>query len=155
MTDGAGLLHLDVAHVRIGTPCNSWEDALKEVAAIFGSEDVSPGFLDAILARERTYPTGLPTEPYGVALPHADPEYVYKPQMAVMTLQDPVDFRVMGDPDLSVSVSLVVALALPESHKERQAPMLAHLLERMQDQRWLKQVVEARSASELMSLWNS
>lgn len=34
---------------------------------------VRDSFLDAILAREKAYPTGLPTLPVAIALPHTDP----------------------------------------------------------------------------------
>lgn len=153
MDDNGGVLHLDPAHVRVGVSCRSWEEALREIGAMFGSDEVVPDFEEALLARERVYPTGLPTEPYGVALPHADPEYVYQPRIAVMTLQDPVEFRLMGDPDSIVQVSLVVALALPDTHKERQASLLSELVARLQDEGWLEKVVKAQSITELLTVW--
>jgi PTS system galactitol-specific IIA component len=55
-------------------------------------------YLQAVLNREKEYPTGLPTNGVGVAIPHADTKYVLKPGIAVATLKSPVKFNVMGNP---------------------------------------------------------
>ena len=36
----------------------------------------SPEYAEDVIRRERTFPTGLPTEPIGVAIPHADPDHL-------------------------------------------------------------------------------
>ena len=91
---------------------------------------VHPSFEKAALTREKRSPTGLPFEGAAVALPHAEPEHVVSPAIAVATLTTPVRFRQMGDPATQLSVQLVVMPALTQ--KQQAAGELARLLELLQ-----------------------
>lgn len=71
---------------------------------------VDDDFLTHIMAREATFPTGLPTQPVGVAIPHTDPEHVRSSAMAVGVLSTPVDFGVMGAGDDEVTPITVIFL---------------------------------------------
>lgn len=76
---------------------------------------VGPGFTAAVLARERAFPTGLPT-PVPAAIPHADAAHVRRPGIAVATLARPVPFGAMGGAaGAEVAVELVVMLALGDA----------------------------------------
>lgn len=66
---------------------------------------------EALLARERQFPTGLPT-PTPVAIPHTDPRHVRKPGLAVALLDPAVSFGEMGRPEANVPVRLVVLLLI-------------------------------------------
>lgn len=80
-----------------------------------------PDFADHVLKREATYPTGLPTEPPCVAIPHTDHKYVRHNAIAVGILPEPVEFADMGgDPD-PVHVRVIFLLALSESNKQLNA----------------------------------
>jgi PTS system galactitol-specific IIA component len=61
--------------------------------------------------REEQHPTGLPTKPYCIAIPHADPGGVTKSSLAFASLKNPVKFKSMEDPDISLDVHLVIMLA--------------------------------------------
>jgi PTS system galactitol-specific IIA component len=87
---------------------------------------VTEGFADAVLAREDSFPTGLPT-PIPVALPHTDAHHCRRPAIAVGLLAEPVFFGVMGIPDQTIPVQVVFLLAVTEPK---------------QQVRWLKQLVE-------------
>ena len=54
------------------------------------AELVVPDFADHVLEREATYPTGLPTEPPCVAIPHTDHKHVRHNAIAVGILPEPV-----------------------------------------------------------------
>jgi PTS system galactitol-specific IIA component len=69
---------------------------------------VRPSFEMAAVAREKRSPTGLPFPGQAVAMPHAEPEHVVAPAMAVASLAKPVSFRQMGAPGVTLDVSLVV-----------------------------------------------
>ena len=86
---------------------------------------VGPDYGAATLAREQRHPTGLPTKPFCIALPHADADGVYWPALAVASLQKPVVFRNMADPDEEVSVELVLLLA--NNNPEEQVKALRNL----------------------------
>lgn len=72
---------------------------------------VRPSFAEAVIERERLYPTGLPT-PEPIALPHADVVHCLRPALAVALLSRPVSFRMMGDPAQAVAVRTVLALSV-------------------------------------------
>lgn len=62
-------------------------------------------------ARELVHPTGLPTQPFCIAFPHADAEGVKKSALALATLSKPVVFKNMADPEEDLQVFLVLMLA--------------------------------------------
>lgn len=61
--------------------------------------------------RELDHPTGLPTKPFCIAFPHADAQGVYQSGLALATLEKPVVFKNMGDPEEELPVFLVLMLA--------------------------------------------
>jgi galactitol PTS system EIIA component len=91
---------------------------------------VKDTFEGAAVARERRSPTGLPFEGGAVALPHAEPEHVLSPALAVATLARPVKFRQMGSPGTLLDVTLVVMPAL--TAKEQASGGLARVIELLQ-----------------------
>jgi PTS system galactitol-specific IIA component len=104
---------------------------------------VKPSFEAAAVARERRSPTGLPFSGPGgaVALPHAEPEHVVSPAVAIATLARPVKFREMGSPATQLDVALVVMPAL--TAKEQAAAGLARLIERLQPETLRRALLDA------------
>jgi PTS system galactitol-specific IIA component len=91
------------------------EDVLRQLAECLERRGCTKeGFLEALLARERAFPTGIPTKTLTVAIPHADPEYVAKAALAVAVLKQGVAFRQMDDPDQTLDVRVVLLIALHE-----------------------------------------
>jgi PTS system galactitol-specific IIA component len=80
-------------------------------------------FEEAVREREASSPTGLPLAGRKVAIPHADPEHVITPAVAVCTLCRPVCFREMGNPESELSVDVVLMLALPD-HESAQRELV-------------------------------
>ena len=79
------------------------EEALAELAKMLMANNyVHASFAQAVLHRENEFPTGLPTNPVGVAIPHTDIEHVISPAIAVSILANPVQFNEMGNPDNQV-----------------------------------------------------
>ena len=49
-----------------------WRDLVRQLSGMAEAEGrVTPGYADDVIAREELYPTGLPIEGLGVAVPHA------------------------------------------------------------------------------------
>lgn len=72
---------------------------LKQIAAqLLELGYVYPSFEQALLEREEKYPTGLPSVPEGVAMPHVDAEHVKKSAIVTVLLREPVEFMLMGGP---------------------------------------------------------
>jgi len=57
---------------------------------------VSEEFAEDVWEREKIFPTGLPTQPFGVAIPHADPDHVKQSAVCLGILNSPVFFNQMG-----------------------------------------------------------
>jgi galactitol PTS system EIIA component len=75
---------------------------------------VKDEFVEAIIKREKEYPTGLPVGNIAAAIPHTDASYVLKSAMVVSVLQEPVIFSNMADPEEKLSVQIVFMLAMKE-----------------------------------------
>lgn len=73
------------------------------------------------IAREVKHPTGLPTKPFAIAFPHAEAEGVFESSLAVATLNTPVSFLNMGDPEETLAVEIVFLLANKEPEEQVQA----------------------------------
>lgn len=95
---------------------------------------VGPGFERAIVERERQFPTGLRLPAGDICLPHTDPAYVASDGIAIVSFEEPVAFREMGDPDETVQARAAFVLFMTDSKR--------HLA-------FLQQVVRAIQAPDL------
>ena len=111
---------------------------------------VRPSFREAVLQRERTFPTGLPTST-PVAIPHADVEHVLKQGLGVALLKHPVKFGELGGADTSVEVQAAILLLVTEP--ERQSDLLMRLVNVFQQGDWLDTLRHASDVSELAELF--
>ena len=91
------------------------KDAREVIELLAGSmqaqELVAADYGAQTWAREMIHPTGLPTNPFCIAFPHADPEGVNKSALGVAVMRQPVIFQNMADPDEELDVMLVFMLA--------------------------------------------
>ncbi|MBM9464668.1 PTS sugar transporter subunit IIA [Aeromicrobium sp. YIM 150415] len=146
------LLHPDF--VRTGVVASSATDLLRSMAEELRERGtVKDSFADALLAREEKFPTGLPTAPIGVAIPHTDVEHVNESFVSVARLGRPVAFHQMGANEQTVEVSLVVMLALADS--AAQLPMLQSLIGMFSDAATMNALVEAEGSRELHDVFAS
>lgn len=107
-------------------------------------------FAAAVRAREMEHPTGLPTEPWPVAIPHTDADQVIRPAIAVATLARPVQFFEMGNPNTALDVRMVFLLAIADSVD--QITCLQSLITLIQRPDFLVQAVQATTSLDLRHL---
>jgi len=105
---------------------------------------VRPSFEGAVITREKRSPTGLPFPGQAVAMPHAEPDHVVSPAIAVASLAKPVFFRQMGAPGTRLEVSLVVMPALTD--KEQAAGELSRLVGLLQNDALRSALVQAATS---------
>lgn len=87
---------------------------------------VKESFKDAIIEREKIFPTGLPVEPIGVAIPHCNSEHVNEAGIVLVKFKDDVKFTSMeGEGDVNVKIAFVLLV----KEKEKQVPLLQKLME--------------------------
>lgn len=131
-----------------GLRADTWEEVLRHLAGLLRENNfVKDSFVEAVLERERQMPTGIPVNEISVAVPHGDVEHVLAPAVAVATLDRPVPFRVMVNPQEVTDVSLVFMLALDKPDAQIQALQEVALL--LQQPWLLQRLVVARSPKEI------
>lgn len=131
----------------VGLDAADAETALRALA----SHAQAAGFVDAtyaeaLVARERAYPTGLPTV-VPVALPHADPDAVLRGGIGVATFSAPIAFGEMGGSGGTVHARAAILLVLEESHDR--TDLLSRLIDVVQRDDWHDVLALASTPEEL------
>lgn len=103
---------------------------------------------EAILTREKTYPTGLDCGTIQVAIPHVDPEHINTPYIAVMKLAEPVEFEGMGGMP-AVQAQLVINLGLL-GHEDSQVKVLQALMQLFVDAQATKKIMDQTTPEGLL-----
>ena len=80
---------------------------------------VKEGYLEAILEREKSYPTGLSfNDHFQIAVPHANIDLTEKEVMVVVkTRNQTLQFHKMDDPAKIIGVNILFLFAIKESKK--------------------------------------
>ncbi len=113
---------------------------------------VDASYSQSVIEREEKYPTGLPTLPYPVALPHADNHAVAKTVVAIAILGQPVKFQLMSAPDQSLDVRLVLLMAV--SDPSQQVPTLGWIAKLVQNQDVISRLAESKTPQAAISVLN-
>ncbi|MBP2097678.1 PTS sugar transporter subunit IIA [Enterococcus rivorum] len=79
---------------------------------------IEDGYLDAIIEREKEYPTGLQTPFLAVAIPHTDPEFIKKPFIYLVKLKSPITFGQMGTTDTKIQVDCTFVLGMEKGEEQ-------------------------------------
>ncbi len=74
-------------------------------------------FVEAVVERERKFPTGLPL-PTPVAIPHTDPHHVIRPALAALVPTRPLTFGELGGQDRTVDAELVLMLLVTDPREQ-------------------------------------
>ncbi|TZE81500.1 PTS sugar transporter subunit IIA [Calorimonas adulescens] len=127
------------------------EEVIMKLANILLQEGVvKDSFLRSVLEREKRFPTGLPTEPVKIAIPHTDAEHCNSSAIAVATLTEPVRFGLMGDDKETVDVRIIFLLAL--NKKEEQAIFLSKFSQFICDSKVIEEILLANDSSYVASI---
>jgi PTS system galactitol-specific IIA component len=114
---------------------------------------VKASFFNAVLDREKKFPTGLKTKFISFALPHTDSEHVNSEGIAVGLLKKPVKFKSMENPDNNLNVSLIVLLAVKD--KSKQVLVLQNLIKMMQNKKTTQNLLRSGNKKELLKLFQN
>ncbi len=130
----------------------SKEEALEYLAEeLFKRGFVNDDYGKAVLEREIEFPTGLPTSPVPVAIPHSDRRFVTQSGIAIAKMKSPIVFKNMGEPEEELNVALIFLLAV--SRDESQVLLIKSVLEIVQDKDILQDLIDAKSESELVEIF--
>jgi len=111
----------------------------------------APGFFEDVWQREQKFPTGLPTQPFAIALPHADPDHIIQTALCFATVTSPVKFGQMGsNGSIKLDVYLIILLAIRE--REKQVELISQLVQILQSPGLLEQLYKTQSPDEFIKL---
>ncbi|CAG0988710.1 partial PTS system, galactitol-specific IIA component, partial [Anaerolineae bacterium] len=144
------LLRMD--HILVNVNVKDAQEAIQRLTvALAETGHVTPGFAEDVWKREQTFPTGLPTQPLPVAIPHADPDHVNKSAVCIGVLIAPVRFAQMGtDGSTSLDARLIFLLAVKE--REKQVEMIGQLMRLIQTGSLLEDLTQAKDSAEALAL---
>ena len=129
----------------------TYEDVMRAVGQKVTAEGFAKeSYVDALIDREKDFPTGLDIDGFGVAIPHTDVSHVNKAATAIAILKNPVTFVQMGTDDDYVDAKVVFVLAVddPKGHLEQ----LQRIISIIQDKNVLEKLTQANGASEIINV---
>lgn len=146
-------LILDESNILLNLDVSTNDEVLEVIAKnLIKNGYVKDTFLNAIIEREKIFPTGLPTEGVQVAIPHTDIEHVNKKTISVGVLKRPVDFSMMGGSGDTVPARLVFMLAMDEAHS--QLELLQKLMGIFQEKKILEYIVSEKDKRNIVHKLN-
>lgn len=129
----------------------SSEEALRIMANHFVAAGIGKAsYPDAIVEREKQYPTALPATAFDIAVPHTFAEHVNEAAMGVCILKNPVEFRQMGSPDITLHPQVLFMLAITDP--KEQIVILKKIMKLIQNEQALNQIKNAKTSDEIYQL---
>lgn len=111
---------------------------------------VKDGFIEALLKREKEYPTGLPVNP-GVAIPHTDGTLVNEDRLVFATLKNPVTFAEMGGSDENIiDIHIVILMAIKDGKKHLET--LRQLIDSIKKEEFIKGLFNSKNSDEMETI---
>ncbi|MEB8123810.1 PTS sugar transporter subunit IIA [Staphylococcus succinus] len=141
-------LKIDASNIILNLEARTSDAALSELAELMYSNGyVKASYKDAVIAREKSFATGLPTVYCSVAIPHTDIEHVEAKSIGVAVLKDTVPFVIMGEVKETTDVKLIFMLAMDK--EDAQLSLLQKLMGIFQNDQLLKTIVNAKTRNEI------
>ncbi|WP_243141814.1 PTS sugar transporter subunit IIA [Lawsonibacter faecis] len=145
---------LDERLVVLDADVSSAEDCIRLMAGLFEQYGyVQPGYGDAVAAREKEYPTGLPGKGINLAIPHTNNQLVNAPAVGVIIPRRPVEFAMMGMKEKKLSCEVVIPLVVQDT--KRQLAMLKKMMKIIQDGELLRRLRDSKDKAEILGCLSS
>lgn len=127
------------------------EQLLKMLTAkLINKGYVKESFTNAVIEREKSFPTGLPTAGVKVALPHTRPEHVLKACILVANLKKPIIFKDMGSGVKDINAEMVFLLAVADPNS--QIVVLKKMMEIFAKEEALKKLKRSTNPEDLLKI---
>lgn len=107
---------------------------------------IEPEFITAVLAREKEYPTGLPTV-VPIAIPHIH-DGCKRSFFAMSVLESSISFQCMGDPEETVEAQIVFLFGITDP--SYQTAVLKKFCTIFQDEETLHQLLDIKDEEKLL-----
>ncbi|MBR2682727.1 MAG: PTS sugar transporter subunit IIA [Atopobiaceae bacterium] len=137
--------------IKVDVVAKDAEEALKIVAQGFVDHGYAKdSFPQAVCDREVVYATGLPAAGMDIAIPHSDSIHVNETCVGIATLKTPVEFKMMGSPEITLHPQILFMLGIAEAHA--QIEMLQKLMSILQEEALLRDCYACDTADEVYEL---
>jgi galactitol PTS system EIIA component len=108
-------LAINADNILVNETLQSSEEVIRKLGGLlYKNQYVKDSYVQAVLDREKNYPTGLQTATLGIAIPHTESVHVIRSAVAIATLLEPVSFKAMDNADVDVAVRVVIMLAISD-----------------------------------------
>lgn len=145
---------LDERLVVLDADVSSAEECIRLMAGLFEQYGyVQQGYGDAVAAREKEYPTGLPGKGINLAIPHTNNQLVNAPAVGVIIPRRPVEFAMMGMKEKKLSCEVVIPLVVQDT--KRQLAMLKKMMKIIQDGELLRRLRDSKDKAEILGCLSS
>ncbi|MDO4276205.1 MAG: PTS sugar transporter subunit IIA [Eubacteriales bacterium] len=137
--------------ITVDLEAESYEEVMEQLGGILIREGYcKESYVNALITREKEFPTGLDVDGVGVAIPHTDVSHVNKAGIAIGVLKKPVTFVQMGSDDENVEVGLVFMLAVvnPNEHIDQ----LQRIIAIIQDKEVLSKIQKVKDTKQIIEL---
>lgn len=142
---------LDERLILLDADVTSAEQCIRTMADLFQTYGyVKPGYGDAVVEREKGFPTGLPGKGINIAIPHTNNALVNKPAVGVIVPRQAVEFAVMGQKETKISCELILPLVVQDT--KRQMAMLKKMMKIIQDGELLQNLRHAKDKQTILQL---
>lgn len=145
---------LDKDLIVLHSNAQHYSDVFKELGqTMIDKGYANANYIEGLLERESSFPTGIPVEQAGVALPHTDASFVKESKIGLLVLQNPVNFGVMGGGGEEIAVKIVFLLGCSEGNQHLQA--LQKVVELIQDSAFVENLTLLETEDEAYELLNN
>lgn len=142
---------LDLDLVVLNMEAESSNEIIEKLGALLLSKGyVKESYVEAVLEREKSLPTGLTIDDFCVAIPHTDSDHVHQSNIGIATLKKPCIFHSMVNPEEKLNVELVFLLAVKDPNL--QIELLKSLMSVFQNKELLIKLRNAASKEEASML---
>jgi galactitol PTS system EIIA component len=142
---------LDQDLIFLNVEAKKSEDVIIMMGKVMQAKNyVKDDYIDEVLKREKSLPTGLDTKDMHVAIPHTDSRHVNKSSIGIAILKHPVQFNMMVDPDKRLDIDIVFLLAVKDPNS--QVKLLKSLMSVFQNRQLLSNLKLAKSKKKVIEL---
>lgn len=111
---------------------------------------VNENYLNALIEREKKYPTGLSFPTFNIAIPHTSPEFIKKQNIIIIRLKTPILFRDMGLDENDLEVKMIFMLLINKG--DEQVTILMNLMHLLEKGNIYKDMIDASDEEEMYKL---
>lgn len=142
-------LKIDISNVILDLEATTNIEALGQLSELMQHNGyVKASYKDAVIEREGTFATGLPTVYCSVAIPHTDTEHVLSKAIGVAVLKETVPFVIMGELEETTDVKLIFMLAMDK--EDAQLSLLQKLIAIFQNDELLSFIANTKNKQSIV-----